>query len=119
MTAYTTQTLIPALQYGVPTDQYAGGNLYIGNAIPAAGYYGGQGAIQTILYNVDQLQGNITIQATLNDLQDSAPWFEIHKLVANNVSEVTSNTVIGNFTWLRATVTDFSTGNINIVTASY
>ena len=112
MTAYTTQTLVPALEY-------TAGNTYVGNAVPAANYYGGQGAIQTILFDVDAFQGNISVEATLNDLQDSAPWFEIANLIAANISSVTSNTVVGNFTWLRATITDFAAGNVNTVTASY
>jgi len=119
MTVYTTITLVPFLQWGEPSAYYDGGNTYIGNAVPAANYYGGQGAIQTILYDVTALQGNIVIEATLNDLQESAPWFEIARLVANNQTEVRSNTVVGNFTWLRATVTDFTSGNVNIVNASY
>jgi hypothetical protein len=120
MTVYTTQTLVPALQHGVPAGNYSGGNTYVGNAVPAANYYGGQGAIQTLVANIAGFQGNIVLEATLNDLQESAPWFEIAKIVAANVStQVTSNTVIGNFTWLRATVTDFATGNINTVTAAY
>jgi hypothetical protein len=116
---YTVQTLVPFLQWGEPSGYYDGGNTYIGNAVPAANYYGGQGSIQTILYDVEALQANITIEATLNDLQESAPWFEIARLEASNVSEVRSNTVVGNFTWLRATVTDFAAGNVNIVNASY
>jgi len=112
MTAYTTQTLVPALEY-------TAGNTYVGTAVPAANYYGGQGAIQTIIFDVDTFQGNISIEATLNDLQDSAPWFEIANLIAANISSVTSNTVVGNFTWLRATITDFAAGNVNTVTASY
>ena len=119
MTAYTTQTLVPFLQWGDPSAYYDGGNTYVGNAVPAANYYGGQGAIQTILYDVEALQGNIIIEATLNDLQESAPWFEIARLEADNQTEVRSNTVVGNFTWLRATVVDFVAGNVNIVTASY
>ena len=119
MTAYTTQTLVPALVYGVPSGNYAGGNVYVGNAVPAANYYGGQGAIQTILFDVSAFHGNITIEATLNDLQVSAPWFEIANITAANVSSVTSNTVVGNFTWLRATITDFASGNVNTVTAAY
>jgi len=112
MTAYTTQTLVPALEY-------TAGITYVGTAVPAANYYGGQGAIQTIIFDVDTFQGNISIEATLNDLQDSAPWFEIANLIAANISSVTSNTVVGNFTWLRATITDFAAGNVNTVTASY
>lgn len=119
MTAFTTQTLVPALRYGVPSGQYAGGNTYVGNAVPAANYYGGQGSIQTVLFDVARFQGNISIEATLNDLQDSAPWFEIANLVAANVTSVTSNTAVGNFTWLRATITNFAAGNVNTVTAAY
>ena len=120
MTQYTTQTLVPTLEYGVPSGDYAGGNIYVGTAVPAANYYGGQGAIQTILFDVDGIVGNVRIEATLNDLQESAPWFEIASLVAvTPTNEVTSNTVIGNFTWLRAIVTDFAAGNVNTVTASY
>ena len=119
MTAFTTQTLVPALEYGVPSGQYAGGNTYVGTAVPAANYYGGQGAIQTLVSNIANFQGNISIQATLNDLQESAPWFEIANVIASYTSGVTSNTVIGNFTWLRATVTDFAAGNVNTVSASY
>lgn len=119
MTQYTTLTLVPFLQWGQPSDYYDGGNTYIGTAVPAANYYGGQGAIQTVLFDVTALQGNITVQATLNDSAESAPWFEIGNLIANNVSGTSSNTVIGNFTWLRAVVTDFAGGNINIVTGSY
>jgi hypothetical protein len=121
MTAYTTQTLVPFLQWGQPNDNgYDGGNIFIGTAVPAANYYGGQGAIQTLTANVSSFQGNIVLEATLNDLQESAPWFEIGKIVAANVTtQVTSNTVIGNFTWLRATVVDFAAGNVNGVSASY
>ena len=63
MTAYTTQTLVPALVYGVPSGNYTGGNVYVGNAVPAANYYGGQGAIQTLVANVTSFQGNIVVEA--------------------------------------------------------
>jgi len=120
MTNYTTVTLVPFIQWGdLGNSSYQGGNTYVGNAVPAANYYGGQGSLQTITFDVDALVGNISIQATLTDLPDSAPWFEIANLSANNQSEVRGNTVVGNFSWLRAVVTDFTAGNINIVTASY
>ena len=118
MTYYTTQTLVPFLQWGEIGNVYDGGNTYVGNAVPAANYYGGQGATQTITFDVDAFVGNITIEATLHDSAESAAWFSIANLSANNVSEVRSNTVIGNFTWLRATV-NFTGGNVNSVNALY
>jgi len=119
MTQYTTVTLVPFLQWGEISAYYDGGNTYVGNAVPAANYYGGQGSLQTIIFDVDDLVGNITVEATLTDLPDSAPWFKVATLSANNQSEVRGNTIVGNFSWIRATVTDFTAGNVNIVTASY
>ena len=113
MNSYTTQTLVANVQY-------EGTDAFISNVVPAANYYGGQGAIQTLLFDLFDFQGNIVVQATLNDLQDSAPWFEIANVIAANaVTQVTSNTVIGNFTWIRAEITDFVSGNINLISASY
>ena len=120
MTQFTTLDLLPVTQYGIPSGNYDGSSPnFIGNAIPASNYYGGQGFIQTIFANVSGFQGNISVQATLNDAQESAPWFEVSNVIAANVSNVFSSAVTGNFTWLRAVVTDFAAGNINIVTASY
>jgi hypothetical protein len=114
MNSYTTQTLVANVQY-------EGTDAFISNVVPAANYYGGQGAIQTLLFDLFDFQGNIVVQATLNDLQDSAPWFEIANVIAADVAvtQVTSNTVIGNFTWIRAEITDFVSGNINVISASY
>jgi hypothetical protein len=114
MNSYTTQTLVANVQY-------TGTDAFVSNAVPAANYYGGQGAIQTILYDLTDFQGLITVQATLNDLQDSAPWFDIATVgdVGNAITQVTSNTVIGNFTWIRAEITEFVAGNINVISASY
>ena len=113
MNSYTTQTLVANVVY-------SGTDAFVSNVVPAANYYGGQGAIQTLLFDLTNFQGNIVVQATLNDLQESAPWFEItNVIVANAVTQVTSNTVIGNFTWIRAEITDFVAGNINLISVSY
>ena len=120
MTAYTTQTLVDDVTYGTASGNYDGSSQdWLSNAVPAANYYGGQGSLQTIIFDVDALVGNITVEATLTDLPDSAPWFKVATLSANNQSEVRTNTIVGNFSWIRATVTDFTAGNVNIVTASY
>jgi len=114
MNSYTTQTLVANVQY-------TGTDAFVSNVVPAANYYGGQGAIQTILYDLTDFQGLITVQATLNDLQDSAPWFDVATVgdVGNAITTITSNTVIGNFTWIRAEITEFVSGNINVISASY
>jgi hypothetical protein len=67
MTFYTTITLIPTTASGADI---------LGNAVPAANYYGGQGALQTLTYTLDTFQGNILVQATLSNTPEQAVWFE-------------------------------------------
>jgi len=110
MTFYTTVTLIPTT---------ASGSDIIGNAVPAANYYGGQGALQTLTYTLAGFIGNVTVQASLSDSATQASWFDIDSTSANvSTSSTVSNSLLGNFTWLRAVVTNFSSGNIT-VTAAY
>jgi len=122
MTAYTTQTLVANVTYGTPSGNYDGSSLdWVSNAVPAANYYGGQGSLQTIIYRLQDFVGIIRIEATLNDSQESAPWFEV--ATYSDGSTVETGTipvnVVGNFTWLRAEITNFSGGTIQSITASY
>ena len=110
MTFYTTITLVPTTPAGADI---------LGNSVPAANYYGGQGALQTLTYTLDNFVGNVNVQATLSDAPEQAAWFEIDSASANVANSSTvSNSILGNFAWLRAVVTNFSSGNIT-VTASY
>jgi len=121
MTAYSTQTLVSNVTFGTPSGNYDGSSLdWISNAVPAASYYGGQGSLQTITYQLQNFSGNIFIQATLNDSQISAPWFEVANVLYGNttVTGTIPVNVIGNFTWLRAEIRDFDGGTISI-TAAY
>ena len=122
MTAYTTQTLVDNVTYGTPSGNYDGSSTdWASAAVPASNYYGGQGALQTVIYRLQDFVGTIRIEATLNDSQDSAPWFEV--TTYSDGSTVETGTipvnVIGNFTWLRAEISNFSAGTIQAITASY
>jgi hypothetical protein len=122
MTTFTTQSLISDVTYGTASGNYDGSSQdWYSNAVPAANYYGGQGALQTITYRLQDFVGIITIEATLNDAQDSAPWFEI--ATYSDGSTVETGTipvnVLGNFTWIRAQITEFQAGTIQAITAAY
>ena len=110
MTTYTTITLIPTTRSG--TD-------IVGNGVPAANYYGGQGYVQTLTYTLDGFQGNVTVQATLSDTLPQATWFDIdHANTVTANTSIISTSVLGNFAWIRAIVADFVAGNITVA-ASY
>jgi hypothetical protein len=118
----TTETLLTVVTHGTPSGNYDGSSqAWFSDAVKAADYYRGRGGVQTIGFSVSGFQGTITIEATLDTDPDSAAWFNI--LEYGNASTVTTQTisqsVTGNFTWLRARVEDFDSGTINTVTATY
>jgi hypothetical protein len=118
----TTETLLTAVTHGTPSGNYDGSSQdWFSDAVNAADYYRGRGGVQTMGFSVTGFQGTITIEATLDMVPDSAAWFST--LVYGNASTVTtqsiSESVVGNFTWLRARVEDFEAGVINTVTATY
>jgi len=122
MTTFTNEALLPSTTYGTPSGNYDGSSTsFIGNAIPAANYYGGQGSAQTAMIQATGFVGVITIEATLNDWTQQALWFEVETY--GNASVPTTDTqainMLGNFVWLRAKVTDFTAGAINSATVIY
>jgi hypothetical protein len=122
MTTFTNEALLPPTTYGIPSGNYDGSSTsFIGNAIPAANYYGGQVSAQTAMIQSTGFVGVVTIEATLNDWTQQALWFEVETY--GNASVATTDTqainMIGNFVWLRAKVTDFTAGSLNSANVVY
>jgi hypothetical protein len=118
----TTQALLTAVTHGTPSGNYDGSSQdWFSDAVKAADYYRGRGGVQTMGFSVTGFQGTITIEATLDMDPDSAAWF--NTLVYGDASTVTtqniSESVVGNFTWLRARVEHFESGTINTLTVTY
>jgi hypothetical protein len=122
MTTFATIPILENVVYGTASGNYDGSSLlFFSNAVPAANYYAGNGSIQTILYNLTGFVGTITIQATLNDLPNEAKWFDISERGDGSTADfgITTATVTGNFSWVRARVDGFDAGTIQAVTVSY
>jgi hypothetical protein len=117
----TSTALLTAVEHGVPSGNYDGSSeFFTSDAAPAAGFYQGQGSVQTMTVNVTNFTGSVTIQATLNSDSKSAAWFDIDSYgPVSDASEIHSASVIGNFVWIRALVQGFESGTINSVILSY
>ena len=118
----TVQTLLDNVVYGTASGNYDGSSQdFYSDAVPAANYYGGQGSLQTIFYDLDSFVGKITVQATLNEVTSAAQWFDISERGDGLTPDTgyTSSTVTGNFAWLRARVEGFDGGTITEVKAVY
>lgn len=119
----TTVNLLPTTSHGTPSGNYDGSSQdWSGVRQQAADYYGGYGGLQTVAFFLNGFQGNIEIQATLAaDPTQDDEWFRVYKF-DSNASPTTNNfstNITGNFTWMRAHVTDFSTGTITKLSLSY
>jgi hypothetical protein len=122
MTTFTTQPLLENVIYGTASGNYDGSSQdWYSDPVPAANYYGGQGNLQTITYRVTGFTGRIVMQASLNDLVDQAHWFDIDTYDRSDeiITDYHPVSITGNFTWLRARVELFDSGQIQFITVSY
>jgi hypothetical protein len=118
----TTEVLVPYTEYGVPSGTYDGSSLgFIGEAKPAANYYRGRGSLQTVTYNFNGFAGNVFVEATLDADPASAIWVKVSEFITDTAptTGIYPSNVLGNFTWLRARVENFSENIINSITVTY
>lgn len=109
--------LLPLTVHGTPSGNYDGSSLaFDSDPVRAANYYGGQGSIQTATIRTDEFQGNVILQATLNDQPSiQAAWFDVDTVDnPSPSSDINGRTVVGSFTFMRARVRDFESGSISI-----
>lgn len=101
-----------------------------GNSQPAAAFYLGNRDLQTVNLQLNQVTGNIVIQATLADHPTDIDWFDVYTLVANasapanTAPQIASNIAMytnieGNFVGMRAQVRDFDNGTVEFIKLSY
>lgn len=121
-----TVDLVPLTEHGVPSGNYDGSSQdFVADPQKAANYYRGRGGLQTVRFAVTNFIGAITIQATLDTDPVAARWFTVYEYGDDSANQDGSTTetlsinVRGNFTWLRAAISNFQTGTIDQVTASY
>jgi hypothetical protein len=128
MSQTTTLILLPQTAYINPGN----GSPYTvtGSSYPAAAYYLGNKDLQTLNVKLDQVVGNIVVEATLAISPTGTDWFQVYKLIANNnapantAPQLASNASVytnieGNFVFMRAKIEDFANGVCNYVKLSY
>ena len=107
----------------IPETEYDGSTSDItGDRQKAASYYPTGTGLQSVLFDVNDFVGVITIQATLDsDPTADAEWFDVYTFPDDSsaTTAILSHAVTGNFTWMRVRFEDFSQGTIQFVTISY
>lgn len=123
---YTTQTILPETIHGQASGNYDGSSQdFFSDPQIAANYYGGQGSIQTVTFQVTAFQGLIRLEGTLADSQavneGLAQWFQVYDYDARFVARTDFHpeSIIGNFSYMRVNVLEFDAGTINSVTIAY
>lgn len=116
------EIILGATVYGQASGNYDGSSQdFHSDAVRAANYYGGQGAIQTATIQVTNFIGLITLEATLADQLGEAAWFDVDTYGGDStvITDYHPITIIGNFTFMRARITGFDAGTINSITLTY
>lgn len=72
-----------------------------------AGYHGVQGGNHTVVYQLENFIGTITIQGTLMERPGDIDWVDIETTLLTNqdsssMTTATSRSFQGNFMWIRA-----------------
>ena len=103
--------LIPATTAGTANENYDGTTpTFSGIPQKAAAYYSKDKSVQTVSWALDKFVGVLTIEATLDTSSDTDNYFPIHPDIGDGVTPLTENdfvNIVGNYTWIRATVTAF------------
>lgn len=119
----TSEYLLDRTVYGQASGNYDGSSqLFYGDPVRAANYYGGQGSIQTATIRVTGFVGRITLQATLNDQPSiQAAWFDLDTYGdgINPDTDTRPFTITGNFTFMRVRVELFDAGTIDNIILTY
>jgi len=129
-------TLIPSTQFGVATENYDGvSEEFTGIAVKAASFYKKAKSLQTLSWYLNEFQGGIEIEATLDEDPETENYFTISQEQIGNIPEVEimifpppvyppvsenkADNIDGNFTWIRAKVFRFTGGAITKVSLGY
>lgn len=128
MSQTTTLILLPQTAYLNPGN--GSGYTVTGDTQPAAAYYLGNRDLQTVNLSLNNVTGNIVIEASLATQPQNNDWFKVYELSANTnapsntAPKIASNAKLytnieGNFVYLRAKVDNFKGGTINFAKLSY
>jgi hypothetical protein len=101
----------------------------VGTKQPAACYYVSGKIMQTITWKATGFIGTAVVQASLvDDPQTDSDWFTVYNLVCtlNNGNGGTLDTpkfaymnIQGNFAWVRAKVTSYTSGTLDYLKVCY
>ena len=121
MTATTTITMIPSTSFGSATGNYDGTSTsFESDNTKGDGYYGFSDGVHTAQVRVTGFPGTIKFQGSLATTPTSTDWVDIAgAALAGDGSSLITNSYIynftGNYVWIRASITNFTTGSINTI----
>jgi len=116
--------LLPLTVYGTPSGNYDGSSdtPFTGERQKGVGYYRSRRSTQSVRFQLNGFVGTIIIQGSLDADPESDPqWFDVYEYGDGVTAETAdfSETIKGNFTWLRARISGFTSGTVTSITLVY
>ncbi len=99
---------------------------YSSNPIKGDGYFGNSDGLHTVQVKLTNFRGSVAIQGTLATSPSETDWFNVRldDGSGNTISSINLNTATstvncynftGNFVWVRANVSNWTVGTVNLI----
>lgn len=89
----------------------------VGEKVKGNSYYKNSSNILTVLTDMTTVDATVKIEATLVSNPDDNDWFDITPSIM--LDGISTETVHGNFVWVRASVENYVSGIINSIAIQY
>lgn len=104
----------------LPETTFDGSNHVVTGAnFPASGYYLTNKDLQTVSWNVTNLTGLLSIEASLVDDPATDDWFAVHTETFDSTTATGYTNIHGNFIWIRAQLIGLTQGVLQHVKVVY
>lgn len=114
MAQTTVYNLIPQTAHPAGSDPV---EVY-GEKYQAAAYLLSNRDLQTVTWHFSgTFSGDARIEASLVTDPSDTDWYTVYEIDTNNLDGY--HNISGNFVWIRAVVTDWTQGTIQLITVSY
>jgi hypothetical protein len=111
----TNETILPTVTHSIDEEIES----IVGEQFRASGYYNSANSINTVQYTLTSFSGTVQIQAALTVAPSDADWFTVYTDSATDTTGSHIETIVGNFTWMRAVVSNWSAGTVDHIRLNF
>jgi hypothetical protein len=111
----TNETILPTVSHSANEELLT----IVGDRFRAKGYYNSANSINTVQITMSEFSGTVQLQAALTVVPNNSDWFTVYTREFTDSTESYIETITGNFTWVRAVVSNWSAGTVDHIRLNF